>query len=155
MESDIDHDGVARSIGLLSSTPGRFRSAYERLGESEFSRRPSDETWSPLDVLVHLRASDAILTGRIWSVLVQPDSLFALMDERQYGELIRRSGLPPLVQIDSFTLRRQELVGLLRSLSDNEWAATIWSTPLWQLVTSMPEHEQEHLTQLGMLSAHG
>ena len=147
----FDRGDVDRSVTYLSATPGHFQRALESLGEARFSQQNRADQWSPLDILIHLRSADAILTTRIWTALVQPDSVFASMDERRYGDLLTRAGLSAAEHVAAFNLRRSELVGLLRSLSADEWETTVWRAPLWRLVTDLPDHEAEHLNQLEAL----
>jgi uncharacterized damage-inducible protein DinB len=148
---------VARSeaehlIAQLTAVPAKFASALERLGEDAFQRAPAEGEWSALDVLQHVRASDYILSARIWNALVRADAVYPGIDEVRYLELLRRAALPPREVVQAFAVRRRELVGLLRDLSAEEWMTEITtdfgSGDVRERCASLLGHEQEHLGQL-------
>jgi hypothetical protein len=139
-------------LTTLEQTPAAFEAALTKLGATGFERRPAADEWSPLEVLTHVRASDLIVSTRIWSALVRPDAVHPGLDEREYGDLLTRAGLPADDQVRAFTLRRQELLGLLRTLSDKDWNETVHTDfgekSVLQVAVAMAAHETEHVSQL-------
>jgi hypothetical protein len=146
-------------LSALEQTPAAFAAALTKLGATGFERRPAADEWSPLEVLTHVRASDLIVSTRIWSALVRPDAVHPGLDEREYGDLLTRAGLPADDQVRAFTLRRRELLGLLRGLSDDEWLAIVHTDfgerPVIDAAAAMAAHETEHVGQLRGASGAG
>lgn len=137
--------------------PRSFRSSPFELDEAKFGRRPTPDEWSPLEVLRHVRASDLIVASRIWNWLTRPDGIHLGLDERKYGDLLARADLSAADQIQAFSLRRRELVGLLRGLASHEWTAPVRTdfgeVSILRLAGDMASHEQEHLGQLAVAVA--
>jgi hypothetical protein len=145
------------SVTLLAETPRNFEEALAILGEAGFNRRPTLEDWSPLEVLRHVRASDLVVSSRIWSALTGTNGVHPGLDERRYGDLLARAGLSAADQVRVFALRRQELIDLLRQLSEDEWMVTVRTdfgeAPVARVTAAMVSHEQEHLDQLATAAA--
>jgi uncharacterized damage-inducible protein DinB len=139
-------------VAQLAAIPSKFASALDQLGEGAFHVPPAEGEWSALDVLQHVRASDYILSARIWNALVRADAVYPGIDEVRYVDLLRRAGLSPREVLQAFTVRRRELIGLLRDLSAEEWTTDIitdfGSGDLRQRCASLLGHEQEHVGQL-------
>jgi hypothetical protein len=143
---------IEPAVTILAESPAKFEAALCHLGEAGFGRRPTPDEWSPSEVLRHVRASDLIVSSRIWNSLSRPDGVHPGLDERRYGDLLARAGLSAPDQVRAFILRRCELVGLLRGLSDHEWTTPVptdfGEVLISRLTGDMALHEQEHLGQL-------
>jgi DinB superfamily len=152
VSSEPESHAVEAGIAILGQSPGHFEAALAHLGEARFGRRPAPDDWSPLEVLMHVRASDLIVASRIWNWLTRPDGVHLGLDERKYGDLLARAGLSATDQVRAFTLRRRELVGLLSGLSNQEWTSPVRTdfgeVSILRLVGGIASHEQEHLRQL-------
>ena len=155
-QHQVELDAVFSALG---KTPAAFAAALTKLGATGFERRPAAEEWSPREVLTHVRASDLIVSARIWSALVRRDAIHPGFDERAYGDLLTRAGLSANHQVRAFTLRRRELLGLLRGLSDEEWLAMVHTDfgerSVMDVAVAMAAHETEHVGQLQAASGAG
>lgn len=152
MTSEPESGPVEVAVTTLAESPAEFEAALSHLGEAGFGCRPTPDEWSPSEVLRHVRASDLIVSSRIWNALTRPDAVHPGLDERRYVDLLVRAGLSTANQVRAFILRRRELVGLLRGLSDHEWTTPVRTdfgeVPLSRVTAGMASHEQEHLAQL-------
>jgi DinB superfamily len=158
-----DHGCVSAArrylLERLAACPQAFASSLAQWGAAAFERRPAPDEWSPLEILLHVRAADTIISARIWAVLVRPDAVFPGLDERSYGQLLARGRLPATDQVTAFKLRRLELLGLLETLADAEWALLLRTDfgecPLEQYIAGLATHEDEHLSQLRSITPSG
>jgi hypothetical protein len=148
-------------VDALAATPGRLRGLLGALSGERARPRPGAGDWTPVDVLLHVRASDAILAPRIPQILARPGVPMADIDDRAYGDVLARAGLTVAEQVEAFGARRAELVALLRALRPEEWSATgqhelRGPITIRDLVAWIAEHEAEHLAQIeAALSATG
>jgi hypothetical protein len=143
-------------IETLAATPIWLRAGFDHLSEAAARRAPRPHEWSALDILAHLRASDAILAPRIMQVLCRPDAPLAGYDERIWARLAARAHLPLAAQLAAFEAHRAELVGLLRTLTSAEWALAGQHEVRGQLTVrdiaaDLAQHEQEHQAQFQAL----
>ena len=114
---------------------------------------PEPDGWSILQILVHVRASDAVLGNRILSLAAGCAGIYPSVDERRLGALLGRSGLSLDDQVALFTLRRTELLELLRSLTAPEWLQSgtheiHGSISVLGVCEALADHEREHAAQI-------
>ena len=140
-------------IESLATTPRRLRELLGDLADERAQPRPDSGDWTPVDMLLHVRASDAILAPRIPQILARPGVPLPDIDDRAYGDVLARAGLTVAEQLDAFTARRAELVALLRTLGPDDWSATgqhelRGPITVRDVVGWIAEHEAEHLAQI-------
>jgi DinB family protein len=107
-----------------------------------------------------VRASDAILSTRIFQVLVREGLPLPGFDERRWGELYAAAAIPFDDQVGHFALRRAERVGVLRSLTADEWLRSgeheqLGTLTVADICQKIIEHEAEHRAQLDRIVAGG
>jgi DinB superfamily len=112
--------------------------------------------WGVGEIVAHLRASDAILSARVFQVLVREGVMMAGFDERAWGELYAAASVPLAEQLDHFALRRGELVAVLRSLSAEQWLRSgeheqLGTQTVADICGKIVEHEGEHRAQVGRI----
>lgn len=139
-------------IRRLAATTGWVTGALSHLGDRA-SERPSDEEWSAIEIVEHLIASDAIISPRVFQIILREDAPLPAFDERKMAGLIRRSNLPTELHLELLAKGRQRLIAFLETLTDSEWNATgvheeRGRISILQLVSHLVEHEEEHRTQL-------
>ena len=146
----FDRDEV---VAALARTPQRLREQLDEFGMSDWDVPPATGEWSAADVLEHILAADAVIAPRVFNLLVRPGLRLPAFDERRWGEVIRRArqGVPD--QLDLFTARRMQLVGVLRSLHPDEWLITgeheeKGTVTIEQCVASLLQHESGHVDQI-------
>jgi hypothetical protein len=137
----------------LAATPGRLRELLRGVVGERPRLQADAGDWTPVDVLLHVRASDAILAARIPQILARPGVPMADVDERAYGVVLARAGLTVAEQLDAFAARRAEIIALLRSLTPADWSATgqhelRGPITVRDLAAWMVEHEAGHLAQI-------
>lgn len=141
-------------MDALEAMPRVLRNAFDQLGDLTHAS-PRNGEWSVADILVHVRASDAIIAPRIMQVLVRDGAPLPAYDERAWGILIA-GALRIEEQLELLRLRRAELVAVLRPLRGDQWRRTgehdvRGRMTLLDLAESLAEHEAEHRAQIEAL----
>lgn len=139
-------------VRALAATPARLRDVVARAGDS-LDARPRDGAWSILDVIRHVRVSDAIVANRAYYILVRDDPPLPAFDDRRWAALLAGVDLPLRARLTEFGVRRAELAGVLRALTPDQWERAgqhevRGRLTLRQICTGIVEHEAEHLAQL-------
>src|SRR5687768_3818552 len=133
-------------LNRLAGIPARVARAVERLPDTgKHLAAPNDE-WSAAQILAHLRASDDILTHRLHAILTRDNPVLPAFDERRWAEMAGYSQADFEVSLKVFTLRRAELVAMLRQVSMEDWLRVgqhevKGAISLLQVATSLLEHE--------------
>jgi hypothetical protein len=153
-------DAAVDIISALEATPRWLGDASAAAGDSPAETPSAGGEWSITDIIRHLRASDAIVAPRILHVLVRPGAALAAYDEREWADLTTAAAVPIADQVTEFALRRRELVGVLRSLSQEQWALAgeheaRGMMTVAQIAASIAEHEAEHQLQVERLLSDG
>ena len=148
---------AAAVIDALKATPSALRGEVRRLKGAQIAEA-TQGGWSALDVVRHLRASDAIMAPRIWQVLVRDRPPLPGHDERAWAELIAAADVPVDAQIAAFAIQRAELTALLRTLTPEQWQRaglheTNGEQTVLQIGTKIAEHERDHLAQIEAIVA--
>ena len=146
------HDLIYR----LAEIPGRIDRAVATRSDRDKHLVSSNGEWSAAQILAHLRASDDILVHRLHAILTRDNPVLPAYDERRWAEI---AGYPQAdfeLSLKVFTLRRAELVTMLRTITIEDWQRLghhelKGDISLFEVTTSLLEHEEEHCVQLESL----
>ena len=147
---------VSDLLHRLAGIPARIGRAVAMLSDLDQHLVSSDDAWSAAQILAHLRASDDILAHRLYAILTRDNPVLPGYDERRWAEIAgyRQADLELLLKV--FVLRRAELVTMLRHVAMEDWQRfgqheITGTISLFQVATSLLEHEEEHCVQLESL----
>lgn len=146
-------------LSRLEDTPGRYAHLLRGRDEALLTARPGADDWSAREILAHVRAGDDLLTGRIYVILVRENPPFLEVNERRWDEIAGYVEYPLDLLLDSYALRRRELVLTLRRIGLSDWKRTgehakRGRMTVYTIAKHISDHEIEHLTQLeGVLGA--
>jgi len=164
---------VGDRVTRLRSTPGEVARVLDGKDNHALSRRPDARSWSPKEIVCHLRDVEELFLIRFQTILAvedppiltfgaTPEALAAWgigdevghpldpdrwADERQYS---RSDGFEAL---HAFRRRRREVVTLLDALSPRQWQRggihlARGRMELGEWVASLAGHDDNHLGQL-------
>jgi hypothetical protein len=151
----------AAIIDALKATPASLRGAVRALKGAQIATALADGEWSTLDVVRHIRASDAILAPRIMQALVRDRPLFPSFDHQGWAELIAAADVPVDAQLAAFAIQRAELTALLRTLTVEQWQRMSvhekrGEQSIAEICEHIAGHEAEHVAQIeAMVRAFG
>jgi CheY-like chemotaxis protein len=143
-------------INRIADIPNRILRTTDGWTEAELHARPATGDWSAADVLAHLRAADDILTPRIYMMLVRDNPTLVAYEERIWADVLGYAEADFGTSLQTYTLKRAELVNVLRRLTAEQWQRTgvhehKGSLTVEQLVNEMVLHEAEHCRQIEAL----
>ena len=143
-------------INQLEDIPNRIARTVVGWTEDELHARPNDGEWSAADVLAHLRSADDILTPRIYMMLVRDNPTLLAYEEREWAAVLRYAEADFHTSLQTYTLRRAELINTLRHLEPEQWERKgvhehKGELTVLTLVSDMIDHEEEHCRQIEAL----
>jgi hypothetical protein len=149
-------DEVSDLLNRLAAVPARIGRAVARLSDTDKHLSSSNSEWSASQILAHLRASDDILSHRLYAILTRDNPVLPAYDERRWVEIAGYLQADVELSLNVFTLRRAELVTMLRQVAREDWQRLgnheiKGAISLFQVATALLEHEEEHCVQLEAL----
>jgi hypothetical protein len=140
----------------LAAIPARVASAVTGWSEARLHTPAVDGGWSVAEIFAHMRASDDIMAPRLAMILVRDQPPLAGYDERRWAAVAGYAQMDFQLSLRVFTLRRAELVSMLRRASSADWQRTgtheeRGSITLLDVLARLVDHEEEHCTQLEAL----
>ena len=149
-------DQVSDLLNRLAGIPARIVRAVATRSAIDKDLGSSNGEWSAPQILAHLRASDDILAHRLYAILTRDNPVLPAYDERRWAEIAGYPHADFELSLKVFTLRRDELVTMLRQISVEDWQRLgqheiKGAMSMFQVATSLLEHEEEHSVQLESL----
>jgi hypothetical protein len=141
-------------LARLAATPGQVAGALEGHGARALARRPAPRAWAPVEVVCHLRDTEAAFGERFATILAMDEPALPVVgpadrwaDERQY---LRHDAATALAH---FRRRRGESLETLVTLAPADWQRgghhpTRGRLSIDLLVALMAWHDDNHLEQL-------
>ena len=139
----------------LSETVSRLNHVVSR-GRTGRWNQQAEGAWSAHEILAHLRASNEILTPRIYQILVRDNPPLAGFDERRWVEVCGYEQQSIDVLFEGISSQRHELIQILRRVSDSEWQRSgthevHGPITIEQIVGRLVGHEEEHIVDIERL----
>jgi hypothetical protein len=143
-------------IDRLARIPERISQAVAGWSKIDLRTSPAEAEWSAAAIFAHLRASDDIITPRVYALLARDNPPLAAYDDRRWAEVAGYEQADFQSSLAVFTFRRAELVALLRRITPADWQRTGLHEArgvisVLEVVTHLVEHEEEHCAQLEQL----
>lgn len=153
----LDLNSIDNLLSRCAAIPERIAQALEGRNEEELRARPLPDDWSLVEIFAHMRAVDDIFTPRMYAILVHDSVPLVAYDERRWAEIAHYEHLEIHTSLRLFTLRRAELVNILRSLVAEDWQRVgiheEWGPmTLLAVLTFFIEHEEEHYAQISTVN---
>jgi hypothetical protein len=149
--SKITPAEIEKYLAMLAETPVRIAALTAGLDEARLRGSPSKKDWSVVEILAHLRACEAVWTHSIYAMLTEDNPTLPLLDERRWAKAARYADAAFAASFQQFSLRRDELLHVLRQLPEEAWSRSASIAGRTHTVFSqtrrMALHEGEHVTQ--------
>ncbi len=154
----ITEDQVKDVLSRLVAVPTRIARSVQGWSDAQLRAPTAPGEWSVAQILAHLRAGDDIIAYRAYMMMVRENPLLQLYDAERWVEAVGFAALDFHDSLRLFTLRRAELVNMLRRAALEDWKRTgthekRGTITLFDVVTTLVEHEDEHCLQLEELEA--
>lgn len=147
-------DALLRTLG---SAPQRLSKLTAGWTEHRLRTALTPGEWSVAQLFAHIRASDDVLAYRCYLILAHDRPRYHDLDERRWEEVVRYADLDFAASLQSFELRRAELVQVLGRVSAGDWQRSgaherRSEQTLWTVASYLSEHEEEHIAQIHSLA---
>lgn len=150
---------IGAVLRTLSLTPRRIASLAKGQQPARLHQKPDENTWSPNEVLAHLRACADVWGNDILRIIAQDHPILRYVSPRSW---IRKTNYPDLTfgtSLEGFIKQRRELLKTLEGLPCGDWsrsAAFKVSTKMreqsvFDCAVRMAEHESKHCEQIKRL----
>ena len=141
----------AAAMVRLERTPARVRALLDRIPAPARSRRPEPRTWSPHEVLAHLRDAQGVLEQRIAAILEHDDPELDAKMVWSWNQEARPATTQEV--LDAYLDSRARVLERLRAVPADAWWRTgrhceFGRLTLTQQVSYFAAHEPTHLRQL-------
>lgn len=146
---------IRKQIALLEETPQRISQYVAGRDEAQLAQASSKRDWSALEILAHLRSCEEIWTFSIYAMLTEDQPTLPLLDERRWTKTTHYATLSFADSFQAFTLKRAELLRVLRNLPEEAWLRTAniggRKHSVFSQARRMALHEAEHCEQFAAL----
>jgi len=139
-------------LKLIGETPHRIVLASDKLNDARLKFKPDKKSWSANDILAHLRSCSDVWTYSIYAMLAENGPMLPDINERKWGKVTRYSELPFAESFQAFSLQRENLLRVLKSLPFESWerSAIIFGRKhtVFTQTRRLAKHETEHIEQI-------
>jgi hypothetical protein len=143
---------IQKYLMLLEETPSRIGACTADLDELLLQKRPDKGKWSAADILAHLRACDEIWSHSIYAMLIEENPTLPILAPRKWTKVDHYEKRPFHSSLQTFTLRREELLAILRPLPEEKWKRTAVigqnTHSIFSQVRRIALHEHGHCEQM-------
>ena len=113
---------IEKHLTLLEQTPVRITAACSDLDEISLHNSPDSREWSAIQILSHLRGCEELWSFSIYAMLAQAEPMLPLLDERKWAKTAGYERLNFHDSFQAFSLKRGELLKVLRPLPLESWS---------------------------------
>lgn len=142
---------IAKHLDTIARTPELLKVMSAGFSDAQLATAPDDTSWSPLQILAHLRACADLWSYSIFAMLAESSPSLALIDARRWAKMLLVNPLPFHEALHLFTVKRGELVQVLQCLKFEDWSrsASIGDRDhtVYSQVRRMALHEASHMAQ--------
>jgi hypothetical protein len=146
---------IQKYLMIISETPRRIGLLVKGLDEDRLQYSGDAKSWSPNDILAHLRSCADLWTHSIYAMLAEKEPSFSDINERKWARVTRYAELPFQQSFQAFSLQRENLVIVLNGLPFESWerSAIIFEQrhTVFTQTRRMAKHEAVHLEQIETL----
>jgi hypothetical protein len=147
------HAEIQALLNRAEAIPARL----SRLFQTGYKQASAGE-WSADEIFIHIRASNDILSFRVYAVLTRDNPPLPVLEERRWAEIAGYHEVAFPAGLAAYTVRRAELMVALKRAADADWDRIgtheiRGQLSLFQIVTGLVDHEEEHCAQLETMLA--
>lgn len=143
---------IATVLWLLAATPQRLAALSHGQPYARLHIRRDPDTWSPNDILAHVRACADVWGKGIMAMITQDDPTMRYVSPRTWIKKTDYLELEFTSSLQAFTRQRQELLKTLAALDQQDWTrgATFTATTrgreqtVFSYAQRIAQHEHEH-----------
>lgn len=144
-------------IALLTAAPASIASLIEQIPAAEWAQRPAPDEWSLVEVLCHLRDTEAeINQSRLSRLMTETEPFLGAYSTTEWSEerdYIHQDGR---AAFRDYLAARLLTLGTLQGLAEEDWGrkarhSIFGPTNLTEMVAFMATHDRLHIQQIWKL----
>jgi hypothetical protein len=143
---------LEKYLKLIEETSHRIAAASGSINDARLQFKPDKNSWSANDILAHLRSCSDVWTYSIYAILAESEPMLPDINERKWAKVTRYSELPFAESFQAFSLQRENLLRVLKSLPFESWerSAIIFGRKhtVFTQTRRLAKHETEHIEQI-------
>jgi hypothetical protein len=113
---------IEQYLNILGQTPRHIAQLCQDIEQERLSASPENGDWSPLEILAHLRACNDVWSHTIYAMLVMEQPILPKLHPKAWLKVTRYDALDFANSLQVFTLKRAELLTVLKGLPLERWA---------------------------------
>lgn len=146
---------IEKYLKVISETSERIAQATKGFDEAHLQLSADSKSWSVNDILAHLRSCADLWTHSIYAMLAENEPIFSDINERKWAKVTRYAELPFQESFQVFSLQRENLLRVLKTLSFESWerSAIIFERKhtVFTQIRRLAKHEADHCEQIEAL----
>lgn len=143
---------IQHYLALLAATPQRIATCTGGVTDDRLHAAPAPKEWSVAEILAHLRGCEDVWSFSIYAMLLEDDLTLPILHPRKWTKIMRYAELDFRRSLQAFSLKREELLTVLRNLPEKAWDRTAIigrnAHSVFSQARRMALHEDEHCTQI-------
>ena len=141
-----------------SETAKRLSRLVKRGTPAKLKKRPTPDKWSVVEILAHLADVEMVTGWRLRSILAAPGTPIQAFDQDAWAAAGQYAKREPRRSLEQFRILREANLGLLRSLSPEQWKlfgvhAERGEESIERLTQMIAGHDLNHLEQIESILA--
>lgn len=141
-----------------SETAKRLSGLVKRGTPAKLKNRPAPDKWSVVEILAHLADVEMVTGWRLRSILAAPGTPIQAFDQDAWAAAGQYAKREPRRSLEQFRILREANLGLLRSLSPEQWKlfgvhAERGEESIERLTQMIAGHDLNHLEQIESILA--
>jgi hypothetical protein len=154
----LDRHDRGTALAALARTPVALQSLLERVPRGAWSTRPDPTTWSPHEVIAHLRDAQGVLALRVERILEEDDPDLEAQMVWSWNAAPRSATTDEALQ--AYLTSRRDVLARLHAAPPEAWWRTgrhaeFGRLTLTQQVSYFAAHEPTHLRQVRVAGGGG
>jgi hypothetical protein len=143
---------IEQYLNILDQTPRHIAQLCQDIEQERLSVSPESGGWSLLEILAHLRACDDVWSHTIFAMLALERPTLPRLHPKAWLNVTRYDTLDFATSLQVFSLKRAELLAVLKGLSLEQWGSKAMiggrSHTVFSHVRRLALHEADHYEQM-------
>ena len=144
----------AERLARLGRTPGDLAAAFRGVDPGALTRRPDEQNWAPIEILCHLRDTEASFLDRLRQIMATDEPRFPTVNPNQVAAERRYLEQPLAGALEAFHRHRDATLTFFAMRAEPDWARaghqmdSRGRRTIDDFLGLMAWHDENHLAQL-------
>jgi hypothetical protein len=141
-------------LARLGRTADELAAALRGADRATLTRKPDEKNWAPIEIMCHLRDSEASFLDRLRQIMATDEPRFPAVNPNRVAEERRYLEQPVGAALEAFHRHRDASLTFFAALADADWARaghqmdSRGRRTIDDFLGVMAWHDENHLAQL-------